>query len=72
MTVMPSRIYQKLFVNKVNPPPPWLGAALKTETETHATCYVGHRTDHRCAGLNPGGELRDGDAGKDADEQLAS
>ena len=39
--------------------------------ETHAACYVWHRTDHRCAGMNPEGELRNGDAGKDADEQLA-
>jgi len=72
MTVMPSRIYQEPFVNivgKNNNNNPWLRAAL--ETETHAACYVGRRTDHRCAGKNPGGELRDGDAGKDADEQLA-
>jgi hypothetical protein len=39
--------------------------------ETYAACYVGHRTNYRCAGRNPGGELRDGDAGEDADEQLA-
>jgi hypothetical protein len=38
---------------------------------THAACYVGHCTNHSCTGENPGGELRDGDAGKDADEQLA-
>ena len=43
---------------------PWVDDARKT----HATCYVGHRTNHRCARQDPAGELRDGDAGKDADE----
>jgi hypothetical protein len=33
---------------------------------------VGHCTDYRYVGKNPGGELCDGDAGKDADEQLAA
>jgi hypothetical protein len=56
-------------MNKVNPSP--VAEGRLGESETHAACYVGHRTDHRCVGKNPGGELRDGDAGKDADEQLA-
>jgi hypothetical protein len=57
------------FCEQSEPPP--VAEGRFRETETHTTCYVGHRTDHRCAGMNPGGELRDGDAGKDADEQLA-
>jgi hypothetical protein len=32
---------------------------------------LGHYMDYRCVGRNPGGELRDGDAGKDADEQAS-
>jgi hypothetical protein len=44
---------------------------IKQRQSTHAACYVGHRTDHRRVGENPSGELRDGDAGEDADEQLA-
>lgn len=58
-------------VNKVErrKTPPPLGDKNR-DRETHAACYVGHRTDHRCVGKNPGGELREGDTGKDADEQL--
>jgi hypothetical protein len=33
---------------------------------------TGHHTGHRCVGKNHGREWRDGDAGEDADEQLAS
>lgn len=32
---------------------------------TNPESYVGHCTDYRCVGKNPGGESRDGDAGKD-------
>jgi hypothetical protein len=66
-TVMPSRICnQRNIFLCVN------GGRVGPLEETHAACYVGHRTNYRCAGKNPGGELRDGDAGKDADEHLAS
>jgi hypothetical protein len=61
-TVMPSRICQASHTY----------CRRRKKEETHATWRVGHRADDRRIGKNPVGELRYGDAGEDADEQLPS